>query len=97
MGNYEDIGNIIKDLISNSKIGREINKYNLFNHWQEIVGEEISKKSKPTRLKRGILFVSVSSSTWANELSLMSDQLVGKINSFLKEKVVNEIRFRPGL
>jgi len=36
----------------------------------------------------------VTSSTWANELSLMSGQLIKKINDFVGETVVKELRFK---
>lgn len=97
MRDVESIGSIIENVVSKLNVENKINKANLFNHWREIVGEEISKRTKPKKLIKGLLFVSVTTSTWANELSLMSDQLIDKINSYVGRKVVKEIRFRPDL
>ena len=97
MENVEDISSVIKSVVSKLNIESKINSSKLFNHWQEIVGSEISKKAKPEKLTRGLLFVSVTTSTWANELSLMSGQLVDKINSYIGKEIVKEIRFRSNL
>ncbi len=97
MENVEDISSVIKSVVSKLNIESKINSSKLFNHWQEIVGSEISKKAKPEKLTRGLLFVSVTTSTWANELSLMSGQLIDKINSYIGKEIVKEIRFRSNL
>lgn len=97
MNKIDNIGNIIDDVIKKMDIKRKLNISNIFNRWEEIVGAEIYKKTKPERIIRGILYISVSTSTWANELSLMSGQLIKKINSFVGEEVVKNIRFRQNL
>ena len=90
----EDLGTIISKLVGDSEIGKKIKRYNIFNHWPEIVGIEISKKTRPEKLYKGLLYISVTSSTWANELSLMTEQLIKKINTFIDEPLVKGIRFK---
>jgi len=94
MENAENIGSVIKSVISKLNIENKIDSSKLFNHWQEIVGGEISKKASPEKLSKGLLFVSVTTSTWANELSLMSGKLINKINSYIGREIVKEIRFK---
>lgn len=90
----EGLGTIINKLVADSEIGKKINRYNIFNHWSEIVGIEIGKKTKPEKLYKGLLYISVANSTWANELSLMTEQLVRKINTYIGEQLVKGIRFK---
>jgi len=97
MKNFEDIGSIIGDIVKKSNMSHGIKISNIFNHWEDIVGTEIYKKTKPKRITRGTLYVSVSTSIWANELSLMSGRLIEKINSFIGEEVVKSIRFKQNL
>ena len=97
MDEIENIGSIIGDVIKNLDIRSKLNISNVFNRWEEIVGPEIGKKVKPQRITRGTLYISVTTSTWANELSLMSGQLIKKINSFIGEEVVKNIRFKQNL
>src|SRR4030043_415766 len=90
----EELGSVINKIVSDSDIGRKIKKFNIFNHWPDIVGNDIGNKTKPEKLLRQTLYISVTSSTWANELSLMSGQLIKKINDFVGETVVKELRFK---
>jgi len=93
----EEIGSVIISMVTGMGMSSKLKTSGIFNHWKEIVGEEIAKRTSPERLVRGILYISVSSSTWANELSLMSVQLIEKINAFAGEQVVKTIRFRTCL
>ena len=97
MKKIEDIGSIIGSVVDKMELSKKLKISNIFNHWGEIVGPEIAKKSKPRKLVRKTLYVSVTTSTWANELSLMSEKLIEKINFFTGEDVVKTIRFKVDL
>ncbi|MCK5567660.1 MAG: DUF721 domain-containing protein [Actinomycetia bacterium] len=97
MKEFEDIGSIIGSVVDKMELSKKLRVSNIFNHWEDIVGKQIAKKSKPERLLRKILYVSVTTSTWANELSLMSEKLIEKINSFTGEDIVKTIRFKADL
>jgi predicted nucleic acid-binding Zn ribbon protein len=94
MSQVEDIGSVLKYYVAKSEIGKKLKRYRIFNHWPEIVGREISNKTNPEKLIRGILYISVASSTWANEMSMMSRKLVEKINNYIGEDIVKELRFK---
>ncbi len=93
----ESLDNILKEVVSDLNLGHKLKLSLIFNHWENIVGAQISKKAKPRTLREGILFVSVANSTWANELDLMSGQLVERINSYLGKNLVKGIRFKADL
>jgi len=97
MKKIENIGSIIGSVIDRMELGRKLKVSGIFNHWEDIVGPGIAKRSKPQKLVRKTLYVSVTTSTWANELSLMSERLIEKINTFTGEDVVKTIRFKADL
>ncbi len=97
MKKIEDIGSIIGSVVDKMELSKKLKRSNIFNHWEDIVGSGIAKKSKPQKLVHKTLYVSVTTSTWANELSLMSEKLIEKINSFIGEDVVKTIRFKADL
>ncbi len=97
MKKIEDIGSIIGSVVDKMELSKKLKISNIFNHWEDIAGLEIAKKSKPKKLINKTLYVSVTTSTWANELSLMSEKLKEKINSFIGEDVVKTIRFKADL
>ncbi len=97
MDEIENIGDILGKLVKDLNMDKKMKVFKIFNHWEDIVGQQIAEKSKPEKLKDGILFVSVASSTWANELNLMSQQLILKVNSFTGLKVIKDIRFKANM
>ena len=96
MEEIKSIGSVIESVVREMGINKKINISNIFNHWEKIVGHEIAKRSRPHKLVNMTLYISVSSSTWANELSLMSEDLIMNINSFAGDKVVKKVRFKAG-
>jgi predicted nucleic acid-binding Zn ribbon protein len=90
----EDLSAIMNKLVGESEYSKKLNQYNIFNHWPAIVGPAIGKKTKPEKLFKGLLYISVSNSTWSNELSSMSDQLIKKINEYIGEEIVKGLRFK---
>ena len=97
MKNIEDIGSVISSVVEEMGINGKLKTSNIFNHWEEIVGKEIAKRSRPQKLTNMTLYISVTSSTWANELSLMSEDLIFRINSFAGEEAVKKVRFKADL
>jgi len=97
MEDVENIGSVMDSVIQDMGMGKRLKKSNIFNHWEDIAGREIAKRARPRKLANMTLYISVTSSTWANELSLMSEELVKKINSFAGEEIVKTVRFKADL
>ena len=97
MKEMEDIGSIIDSVVARMNASTKLKASSIFNHWEEIVGREIAKRSRPKKLVSGILYISVSNSIWANELSLMSEGLIKKINSFAGEEIAGSLRINADL
>jgi len=94
MKKIDNIGSVIRNVVKELDMEDRLKTSRIFSRWSEIVGTEIGRKSKPSRLARDTLYITVANSTWANELSLMSGQLIEKINSFVGGEVVKSIKFR---
>ncbi|MCL4417233.1 MAG: DUF721 domain-containing protein [Actinobacteria bacterium] len=91
------ISNIIDSYILEHKLSSKLKSYSLFNHWEEIVGREIAKNTKPRKLRDKVLYISTINPIWAGELSLMSQKIIDKINNYLKEDIVSTLRIKPDL
>ena len=62
--------------------------------WEEVVGEKIAAKSHPLKITAGVLYIKTSSPAWSQQLSLMAEELKQKINDYLGQPTVKQIRFR---
>lgn len=62
--------------------------------WRSIVGQRVAAHTMPTRLEGGTLQVTVSSSIWASELSLLQAPILQRLKAVLPH--VRMLRFRVG-
>ncbi len=65
----------------------------LVYYWEEIVGSSIANHVRPIRMDFRTLFLTADAPVWANELRYMERELIDKINAFVCEELVKEIRF----
>jgi hypothetical protein len=62
--------------------------------WKLAVGPRIADRAHPITLERGILLVKVTTSVWANELSMLAPELVSRLRN--RGFAVDQLRFRVG-
>lgn len=62
--------------------------------WEAAVGSRIHARTRPIRLSRGVLTVLAASSTWAQELSLLSESIALQLQR--RGQKVTSLRFRVG-
>lgn len=64
--------------------------------WPEAVGRQIAGVSRPISERHGIVTVHCSDAIWAEELTLMRETLLERLNSALTSGGVVDLRFRLG-
>jgi predicted nucleic acid-binding Zn ribbon protein len=64
--------------------------------WEAAAGAAISAAARPTSERDGILTVTCSAAVWAQELELMADELVRRLNLALDGQAIREVRCRTG-
>jgi hypothetical protein len=62
--------------------------------WREAVGARIAERARPLSLEDGTLVLRVPTSVWANELSLLADEVFARLRE--RGVVARELRFRVG-
>ncbi len=63
--------------------------------WKDAVGERIAAQARPVAERDGILTVSCSSASWAQELDLLSGDLLERLRETVPEgSVPQSLRFR---
>lgn len=69
----------------------------LISLWREIVDERVQKNTEPIKITNRTLYISTSSSTWAQELSLLKKEIIKKFNTRAGEEAIRDIRFKSNL
>jgi predicted nucleic acid-binding Zn ribbon protein len=63
------------------------------SRWEAAVGEAIAREAKPVSERAGVVTVACRSAVWAQELDLMSPQLVERVNAALGRPLVQSFRY----
>jgi predicted nucleic acid-binding Zn ribbon protein len=76
---------------------KRVQQAGIIEEWAELVGPQIAAVTAPESITPdGVLRVRVATAPWANELSLMSPKILGRLNAGRSGRV-KEIRWVPGL
>jgi predicted nucleic acid-binding Zn ribbon protein len=62
--------------------------------WPELAGSAIAAESAPASEREGTVTVDCSGAVWAQELTLLEPELVGRLNARLEGFQVRSLRFR---
>ncbi len=62
--------------------------------WERAAGPAIAAAAQPTGERDGVLTVSCEAAVWAQELELMGEELVRRLNHELRAQAIRELRCR---
>ena len=97
--NFKSIANLIEPLVKRHGQLNIISYAKLFDLWDTIVGEKISKKAHPIKMKtikggeKNILYLGMTGPYMA-ELSLQLRDIIENINSFYSKEVIVQIKLQ---
>jgi hypothetical protein len=92
----QSIHSILEKTFKALEIDVPLKSYSIWGAWKEIVGESVALQAQPRSIRNRILFIDVSHPTWMQQLQFLKPTLLEKINSFLGEPNIQDIRFRLG-
>lgn len=81
---------------SGNQVAWAIKSCRLLGLWQSVVDERAGKHTEAIKIRNKVLYVSTSSSTWAQELSLLRKEIIKKFNERAGEEAINDVRFKAG-
>ena len=97
--NFKSIGKLIEPLVRTHGSASIVSYSNLLNIWGTLVGENISKKAQPIRIKtikggdQNVLYLGMTGPHMA-ELSLQIQDIREKINSYYSKEVIAQIKLQ---
>ncbi len=73
-----------------------MHEYRVWEVWEDVVGEAIARKARPSRIQHGKLFVMVSHAILMQELQFSKAKIKARLNEKLGTAVVKEIFWVAG-
>jgi hypothetical protein len=86
----------IRTLLEKLGLGRSFKEQEPLLFWPEVVGPQMSRLTEALRVREGVLYVEAANHVVAQQLRLMSEMYLKKLNALLGEPLIREIRFRVG-
>lgn len=87
----EQLKEILKQTLAKSGLSQIEHLALIKEQWLDLVGNEVALHCQPVKLKKGILYIEVTSPVWAHRLSLTKLQIKEKLNPLIK---VSDLRFQ---
>jgi hypothetical protein len=90
------LSSLMERTLARLGLDRRLDDYRVWQAWDEVVGRTISRNAQPVRLDGDRLVVTVRSSTWLQELTLLQGELLNRLNESMGREVVTELYFVVG-
>ena len=75
---------------------QQMRTYSIWTFWAEEVGDLIARRAQPSGFRNGILFVTVATQSWMQELQFMKEKVRERLNTRLGAELVRDIFFVSG-
>jgi len=90
------LSELLETLLDSAQVNRNIDVLRLWDAWEEAVGSEFSKATRPAVFKDNLLIVHVKSAAWLYQLQFQEEELRQNLNQYLGENRIGQIRFKIG-
>ena len=92
----ELIGEILRKILKKKNIPSGGTDRRLLDIWRRAVGPQIAAQTYPDNMKRGTLFVRVSSPVWMHQLQFLKEEILARINELSENSEVKGLFFSIG-
>lgn len=90
------VGEVLTRVLQRVDPEQQLRAYDIWTFWNDEVGAVIARRAQPARFRDGVLFVSVATHSWMQELRLMKDTIRDRLNARLAADLVRDIVFNFG-
>jgi predicted nucleic acid-binding Zn ribbon protein len=93
---FVHIGNILGGVLKKYRREMDVELVQVWQVWDNIVGEVIAQNAKPAAFKGQILLVHVTSSTWIHQLQFLKKEMIERLNNTLGKPLIEDLKFKIG-
>ncbi len=88
------IGDIIKKMVATTRLGEDLEKAKIWEHWAEVAGTYLSQHGEPSTLKDGVLTVDVESPVWMHKYAYRKWDIIRRANRLVNRALVSDLFIR---
>ncbi|WP_299437373.1 DUF721 domain-containing protein [uncultured Aquimarina sp.] len=90
----QSINNVLKDFVSENKLQKGLDKVEVRDIWEQIMGPAINKYTRNIKLDRETLFIELTSSVLREELSYGKEKIISNLNEALGRELIKKLVLR---
>ena len=88
------IDSLLQQFVKSNRLEKGLAEYRLMKSWKDLLGITVAKKTKSLHIQNRKLFVTLHSSVVRNELSLIKESLIPKLNEAAGMDVIDDVVLR---
>ncbi len=72
------------------------NKYHIYKikqEWKNLIGNSPADNCYPVKIERRVLFLNVNNSVWANQLMMLKNTIIKRVNECVGCEAIKDVRF----
>jgi len=89
--NTQSLKDVLREYVDSMHIRTKLKESRLKDQWEQMLGKNAASLTQKLVIKNKVLYVYVDSSVLKNELLMMREKLILRINEMAGEKIVEKI------
>jgi len=89
---FQDLPSVLQNLLKKYGLSETVIREQIFNGWESLVGDKISKQCKPVELNDGKLVIRAKDNLWKHELAQRHKELLNLLNKKIDSSFVKKIK-----
>jgi predicted nucleic acid-binding Zn ribbon protein len=85
------IVDVIREYLKEMNIDQKLKEVGIVSQWEKLMGKTVAVRTSQIYIRNHILYIHVTSSVLKNELLMMRQAIIEKINEKAGERVVEQI------
>ena len=88
------IDSVIREFLSEANLDKKLKEVHIVSEWEALMGKMVAARTKYIYIRNRTLFVQVTSPVLKNELLMMRNDIIERLNEIAGEKLVEELVVR---
>jgi len=89
--NTQTIAEVLREYIDSMRIGKKLKESRIENQWEVILGKTAASLTRKLFIRNKVLYVYLDSPTLRNELLMMRERIIHRINEEAGEELITKI------
>ena len=90
----QKLDSILDAFVRSNNLQQGLSEYRVTKGWGELLGKNVALATRSIYVKEGKLFVKLHSSVLRNELTMIKDDLIRRLNEYAGSEVITDVVIR---